>query len=348
MKNWENIVIETGIDTLMTYLSQNGEASLSRISNDTGISQQRLKNWADSLEKEGLLEKEYTYRKGIVLRYTKQNKEETEERKDELEEDLEEHSEQLSDEMKQRLDDLRDTKKELRTIATDLEEQQEDEDEIKNKIDAVEDLEEELESQLDEIDDIKEQDIKTLQDVEETLEDIEEVENEKFAENRDAVRAKLKALSKLEDHIQNYENNIQEESGGIVSRITSFLPGGAGSKNTTPQKESEETGQKDDEENESGIKKTPEINQNTDIEEVEASGHEDKEPRGSETGSHPVTVDHIEDVNAFIYMLNNSNIEQSKEMIQMIENPDYEELLELEEQAKDRKTLKKWIKQRTE
>lgn len=324
---WENIVIETGIDTLMTYLSQHGKASLSTISNDTGISQQRLKNWADSLEQEGLLQKKYTYSKGIVLEFNEENKEETEERKEELEEDLEEHSEQLSDEMKNRLDTLREAKSDLRTIAADLEEQQEDEDEIKDKIDRVEEMEKKLEKQLEDLDDLEEDDVKVLKDVEETLANLEEVETSDFSQNRDEVRAKIKALGKLQEHLENYEKNVQGQQGGFLSRIKSALSFG----------DSKETSNSEQEEKEENDDQTSE-------EDEEES--EEKETRGEETGAHPITIDHVEDADAFIHMLNNSNVDQAKEMIQMIENPDYENLLELEKQAKDRKTLKTWIERR--
>jgi DNA-binding MarR family transcriptional regulator len=344
-EEWENIVIETGIDTLMTYLSQHGKASLATVSSDTGISQQRLKNWADSLEQENLLQKNYTYRNGIVLEYNEENKQETEERKEELEEDLEEHSDKLSDEMQERLDNLRNAKSELRTIAVDLEEQQDDEDEIKQKIDEVEEMEEKLQEQVEDLDDLEEEDVKVLADVEKTLQNIEEIETTDFNHSRDEVRSKIKALGKLQEHLENYEKNVEDQPSGIIGKIKSHLPFGSSSSTAKKEgsEESEETSEQDSEdETSSEIEKTPEINDDTEIEEVDEPNQEDS----GDVGKHPITVDHIENSDGFIHMLNNSNVDQAKEMIQMIENPDYEKLLELEEKAKDRKTLKSWLEKR--
>jgi len=41
---WENVVIETGVDTLLNYLAENGDTTVSTISEDLGVSEDRINN----------------------------------------------------------------------------------------------------------------------------------------------------------------------------------------------------------------------------------------------------------------------------------------------------------------
>ena len=69
--DWENVVIETGVDTLLNYLAENGKANVSEISKDLGVSEKRIKKWAKALEDNKFVERTYSARKGMVLKYTK-------------------------------------------------------------------------------------------------------------------------------------------------------------------------------------------------------------------------------------------------------------------------------------
>ena len=79
--NWQNLVIETGVDTVLNYLAENQKASVSEISNEIGVKQDRIKEWADALEQEGLIDKDYTVRSGLVLIYDEEHVEEMKDRR---------------------------------------------------------------------------------------------------------------------------------------------------------------------------------------------------------------------------------------------------------------------------
>lgn len=67
-EDWKNLVIETGVDSLLRYLADHKEASIQIISPEIGVRKSRIQNWAEMLEEEGLLKREET-QTGTVLRY---------------------------------------------------------------------------------------------------------------------------------------------------------------------------------------------------------------------------------------------------------------------------------------
>ena len=79
--DWENLVIETGVDSLLNYLAENKKASTSEISKEIGVDESRVKEWADGLSDENLIEKHHTLTSGLVLEYTDENLKESEKKK---------------------------------------------------------------------------------------------------------------------------------------------------------------------------------------------------------------------------------------------------------------------------
>jgi len=100
---WENVVIETGVDTLLNYLAENGDTTVSTISEDLGVSEDRIKQWAKALEDNDFVERTYSARKGMILQYiqkrtiklpTKNSKK--------VKEDVEKETKKVQNEMKSR------------------------------------------------------------------------------------------------------------------------------------------------------------------------------------------------------------------------------------------------------
>ncbi len=147
-EEWENLVIETGVDTLLNYLAENRKASVAEISDDLGVSESRIKDWADALHDNGFVEKSYSARKGMVLKYTKKNHEKTQNKVQELRKEVEEKTDEIQSEMESREQEIDSAKEKLKKMTDELEENQEKEEEIKDQLEQLEELEEELEESL--------------------------------------------------------------------------------------------------------------------------------------------------------------------------------------------------------
>lgn len=95
-EDWKNLVIETGVDSLLRYLAEHKEASIQIISPEIGVRKSRIQNWAENLEEEGLLKKEET-RKGTVLKYDKDCFEQTKMKVQVIGEDLKTGTEEMTE-----------------------------------------------------------------------------------------------------------------------------------------------------------------------------------------------------------------------------------------------------------
>ncbi|MFB6291840.1 MAG: hypothetical protein ABEI58_00435 [Candidatus Nanohaloarchaea archaeon] len=237
-EDWENVVIETGVDTLLNYLAENREAPVSEISDDLGVSDDRIKEWADALEESGFLEKKYSARKGMILRYTSENKEEADKRIEKLKEEIEERSEEINEEMERRGDEVERAKKKLKEMSEELEENREKEEEVKQQLEELEQLEEEIEERLQEQrqkeENVHSESVDLISRIDSALNRIEEAEEKagSFEEERDEIRKKLKALKKLERHSEKVEEmeeklaEVEEEeetASGIFSSFKSTV-----------------------------------------------------------------------------------------------------------------------------
>jgi len=232
--DWEDLVIETGVDTLLNYLAENGEAPTSKISDDLGVSEDRIKEWAKALEDNGFIEKTYSARKGMVLHYTQQNKEEAEKKLEKVKQDVEKKTEKVQKEMESRSDEIEEAKKQLKELSEDLEENREEEEEVKQNLEELEEMEQELEKKLEEQrekkGEVKEDTLQLVSQIDNTLNRIDEAEEkaEDFEKEQQEIQKKMKALKKLEEHSQNVEEmetelkSLEEENMEAESVFEKF------------------------------------------------------------------------------------------------------------------------------
>lgn len=215
-EDWKNIVIETGVDTLLNYLAENGEVSSSQISKDLGVSESRIKEWAKALESKDFIEKNYSARRGLILTYTKENKDQIDSKLKEVKEEVEQETERVKDEMVSRGTEIKNQKKKLRDLSEELEDNREKEDEIKEKLEELEDLEKQLEEKLEQQKNKREKahskSVKLLSRIDNTLNRVDEAEeeSEKFEKEAEEIKKKVKALKKLEQHSQKVEELDKE------------------------------------------------------------------------------------------------------------------------------------------
>lgn len=206
--DWENVVIKTGVDTLLNYLAENGETTVTEISEDLGVSEDRIKEWAKALEDNNFVERTYSARKGMILKYTKQNKDEADQKLKQIREEVEEETQKVQKEMKSRDSEIKKTKKQLNKMAEELEENREEENEVKKKLEEIEEIEEELEKKLEKQKQKKkhlhEDSIQLITRIDNALNRIDEAEEkaESFEKKGEELKKKMKALKKLEKHTE--------------------------------------------------------------------------------------------------------------------------------------------------
>lgn len=234
--DWENVVIETGVDTLLNYLAENGGKPVSTISEDLGVSEDRIKQWAKALEDNDFVERTYSARKGMILNYTKENNEVANKKLEKVKEDVEKETQKVQEELKSRDSEIKKTKDHLKKMAEELEENREEEDKVKERLDELEELEEELQEKLDTQKEkeksLHENSIQLISRIDNTLNRIDEAEEkaDRFEKKSQELRKKMKALSKLEKHAEKVEELDREleelekkesESTGIFNSFKS-------------------------------------------------------------------------------------------------------------------------------
>jgi len=230
--NWENVVIETGVDTLLNYLAENGSTNVSEISEELGVSEDRIKEWAKALEDNDFVERTYSARKGMILKYMKKNKENADEKLEKVKEEVEHETEKVQKEMKSRDSEIKKTKEQLKKMAEELEENREEEDEVKQRLEELEELEEDLQEKLDEQkkkeESLHENSLQLISRIDNALNRVDEAEEkaESFEKKQQELKKKMKALKKLEKHtdkVEKLDRELEEfkkkesESQGIFS-----------------------------------------------------------------------------------------------------------------------------------
>jgi|GEM_PF-739009 chromosome segregation ATPase len=235
---WENVVIETGVDTLLNYLAENGDTTVSTISEDLGVSEDRIKQWAKALEDNDFVERTYSARKGMILQYTKENNKAANEKLKKVKEDVEKETKKVQNEMKSRDSEIKKTKKQLKKMAEELEDNREEEDKVKQNLEELEELEEELQEKLEEQkhkeEKLHQNSIQLISRIDNALNRIDEAEEkaDRFEEKGHKLRTKMKALSKLKKHTDKVEDLDRElkqfeekesEAKGLFSSFTSKI-----------------------------------------------------------------------------------------------------------------------------
>ncbi|MFP4038446.1 MAG: hypothetical protein ACLFTA_01535 [Candidatus Nanohaloarchaea archaeon] len=334
--DWENLVIETGVDSLLNYLAENKKASCSTISSEIGVDESRVRNWADALADENLIEKHHTLTSGLVLEFTEQNIEESEKKKEEIEEDLDVQTEELRKKLDEKSNLVREKREELLQRKDKLSEEEREEivndtvtrlEELENRIDeqlrvkgldhqtlklvneierVLHEVEQLIRKQLDE-----EQDRKLNQKTGEVIHEVEKVlekaekEGELSEEEQD-IRMKIKAVEKLEDNIRKARRNRDEESKGLKSRLKSLIP--VSKKHSGSEKDV-----------------------------VERRIAEDEKIKKSEVPEE--TYQELVDTN---------RVTEVMRKISLLKNPDYEALLRAESSNRDRPDLVDYLEERIE
>jgi chromosome segregation ATPase len=215
-EDWENVVIETGVDTLLNYLAENGDTTVSTISEDLGVSEDRIKQWAKALEDNDFVERTYSARKGMILQYTKENNEVANEKLEEVREDIEEETEKVQKEMKSRHGEIKETREQLKEMAEELEENREEENKVKQKLEELEELEDELQEKLEKQKQkekkLHNDSIQLISRIDNALNRIDEAEEkaDSFEKKGQELRKKMKALSKLENHTDTVDDLDRE------------------------------------------------------------------------------------------------------------------------------------------
>lgn len=215
-EDWENVVIETGVDTLLNYLAENGDTTVSTISEDLGVSEDRIKQWAKALEDNDFVERTYSARKGMILQYTKENNEVANEKLEEVREDIEEETEKVQKEMKSRHSEIKETREQLKEMAEELEENREEENKVKQKLEELEELEDELQEKLEKQKQkekkLHNDSIQLISRIDNALNRIDEAEEkaDSFEKKGQELRKKMKALSKLENHTDTVDDLDRE------------------------------------------------------------------------------------------------------------------------------------------
>ena len=88
MGSWKNTLLETGVDRLLKIVSEKGRFSAKDAAKRLSVSVDTIESWADALEKENLLSKEYSSSGSLILLNTAKNTEEKKKKAKELKEDL--------------------------------------------------------------------------------------------------------------------------------------------------------------------------------------------------------------------------------------------------------------------
>ncbi len=338
-KEWENLVIETGVDSMMDYLAEHGSASLDDITEEIGVEKPRLKKWADALSEEKLINKHHTITSGLILEYTDENVEESEKKKQEIEEDLNKKSEDLQSRLEQKGGEIAARRKELVNKEGGLNEK-EKKKAVQETIERLEVIETRIDRHLEQ-DNIDKQTIDLILEIEEILKQVEQLirqhlaevqgqklnkkageavqqvqtvldyaeESDEYVEQEQAIRRELKAMKKLEKNIEKARSTKNEgNSKGILEKLKLLLP--------IKKKE-----QKDEEKKEK----------------VEAVIDSSQKIRKEDVPEH-----------SYDELVNENRITEVMRKISLIKDPDYEALMKAEMANKARPELVNYLEERVE
>ena len=361
VEDWENLVIETGVDSLLNYLAENGEASIGEVCEEIGVEEARVKEWADALEEENLIEKHHTIRSGLILEFNKKNIEETERKKQEIEMDLDEESEEIKEKLDEGSNIMAEKRSQLLEKKEDLEED-EKEVVVEDTVVRLENLEDQINEQLDE-DDLDHDTLRLIEEVEDVLGEVEVLvkrqltpeqgekldekaedtvsevrevldmakDRDDFVEDEQEVRKHLKAVEKLEKNIEKAKKRESREKtsgGGLFNKVKSLMP----------------------------VRKSSGKNKKAEPSEPESGG--DKENSRSEEGSEsfePVDIkirpeDKIKKKDfpeqTYQELVDENRVTEVMRKISLIKKPNYEGLMKAERHNRNRNDLVSYLEER--
>lgn len=341
----EDLVIETGVDSLMNYLAENGKASCKEISKEIGVDKSRVENWGEALADQDLVEKHHTLTSGLVLEYSKKNLEETGRKKAEIEEELDEKSENLKAELSEKSKKIDSRREDL------LEEQESIDEEEKEKavqetVDQLDDLENRIDRSLKN-DELDRDTLKLISEIEKVLQQVEKLirehlteeqgkklekktgeavsevedvlekaeQDESFEEEQQEIQKKLKAVKKLEQNIETARSNTENEgrAQGIKAKLKGLIPvkrkSGSSSSNT-------------DKESSGPVKEKIEESQKIKKQDVPEKTYQE--------------------------LVDENRVTEVMRKLSLIKDPDYKSILEAERFNRDRSELTTYLEERAQ
>lgn len=88
MPSWKTVMLETGIDRLLALVSSKGKIPAKDAAKQLSVPLDTIESWADILEKENMMSKEYTPGGALILSNTSKNTEEKRRKINDLKEDI--------------------------------------------------------------------------------------------------------------------------------------------------------------------------------------------------------------------------------------------------------------------
>jgi len=349
-EEWEDLVIETGVDSLLNYLAENGKTSAGQIADEIGVDESRVKEWADALSEEDLVEKHHTLTSGLVLDYKEKNVEESREKKEEIEDELQKKAEEIHRELEEKSKLVEEKREELLNQKDELTEEEKHkavEDAIA-RLNALEsDLEEQIkkdnidqgtlqliaqvEKVLQEVEKIikkhldPEQDEKLNEKAQEAVKEIKQVLNkaegkEELSDETQQIRRQMKTVKKLERNIKKARarNKKQDKDTGpgLIQRILSILP---------VKRKSKEDGDEEEQD--------------------EKSEEEKSRPSVEISEEEKINIKDFPE-ETYTELVDKNRVTEVMRKISLLKRPDYEKLLEAEKTNKNRKDLVEYLEER--
>jgi predicted ArsR family transcriptional regulator len=205
---FQDLMIETGIDTLLKYLSKYNEGSVSEISTNIGVSEDRIKEWAKDLEEEGMVEIDYSLKEGMILTYTEDNVEEIKNQVEILNQQIEDNSTKLKKAVQKRDEKLKETRKELQEIINLFENLESEERKIESQIKQIEDLEKTIEEEIGYEGPLSREDVHKIEQINEVIQKIPHQDLNKIEYDKTSLESSLKTKSKLKKVLNQLDDPV--------------------------------------------------------------------------------------------------------------------------------------------
>lgn len=335
-------MIETGVDSLLNYLAENKKASCGTICDEIGVEESRVKEWADALAAEDLIEKHHTLTSGLVLEFTEKNIKESEKKKEEIEENLDVKTDELREKLERKSEMVKERREKLLKKEDSLTDE-EKEEVVQDTVTRLEELEDRIDKQLRQ-DDLDYQTLKLVNEVERVLHEVEQLirkrldpdqgqklnektgevvseveevlkaaeKDESLSEEGQQIRKQLKAVKKLEKNIEKARKQKRDEGGsGILSKLKALIPiSKETSSSDRGSQESEGKGERIEEDEKIKKKEVPET--------------------------------------TYQELVDSNRVTEVMRKISLLKNPDYEALLRAESRNRDRDDLVEYLQERIE
>lgn len=239
--------IETGADTLLSFLEEKTKWPVSKIADEMGVPNKTVKKWAKALEKSGLVEIKYSAIKGMVLEYAS----------DKTYEELNKGRSELAleaDELEIEAEEVETVEEEGETAVADTEhkesEETKEEDNTSGKEDNAEELQQEDENDLKPAEELSEEEGK-----EKLKQELESLENEKKGKEK-SDSAKMKAdKAKIKNSSDNNEDKKDQEDSEKGEDSSGSTKAKLKAGKAKIRKSGSEGGKRDEESHESAVRK---------------------------------------------------------------------------------------------